>query len=247
MEIVVKKSVLGLAVAGAFFASNVLANDSYRFEAGLSYSEIESFDVIAVEGTYYFSDVAVSSLPRSEAAFYQHKSYVQLGYASADGDVDALAAQARVFIPNSMFMLGAGLTRVDANGFDDTLWNASLGLALAPGLLVWTEFEEDLDYDDAINVHAKYVKPLDNGTAYNLEGYVVKYDHGNEFNFGGDYFFDQNLSLGALATVYDFDEDDFTGYEIRARNFFTNQFSMGLAYTNVDSADGFYIDARLRF
>lgn len=248
-----KKHALGLLAAGVLLASNVFANDVYRFDVGVTHQDFDGQKVTAVDGIYYFSDVAVNTLPRSEAAFYQHKSFVQAAYATSESfgvDVDALSVQGRLFIPDTMFMIGAGLTRADVDlpGVSaETVWNASLGVAPAQGLLFWTEFTEDVDYADAINVNAKYVKPLADGTAYNLEGTVAKFDHGNQFTFGGDYFFDQNLSLGAVLSVYDFDGGSYNGYEIRAKNFFTNQFSLGLAYSNVDSEDGFSIEARFRF
>lgn len=259
-----KKHALGLLAAGVLLASNAFANDVYRFDVGVTHQDFDGQKVTAVDGIYYFSDVAVNTLPRSEAAFYQHKSFVQAAYSqnkdiyriglatgqSISVDADALSVQGRLFIPDTMFMIGAGLTRVDVDlpGVSaETVWNASLGVAPAQGLLFWTEFTEDVDYADAINVNAKYVKPLADGTAYNLEGTVAKFDHGNQFTFGGDYFFDQNLSLGAVLSVYDFDGGSYNGYEIRAKNFFTNQFSLGLAYSNVDSEDGFSIEARFRF
>jgi hypothetical protein len=147
-------------------------------------------------------------------------------------------------------------------------WRVNVGLAPINGLLVWSEFQKDIDVNDSWNVNAKYVMEFD-GSAFNVQagyGYnssaslipVTIYPANMKLNFTGmdedklitsyilgDYYFDNTFSLGLGAINNNANNDDV--YMVRARKFFTESFSAQAAYIKDTDVDNYSVGISLRF
>lgn len=150
----------------------------------------------------------------------------------------------------------------------DNTWNINLGLSPINGLLIWSEFEKDVDVSDSWNLNTKYVMEF-SGSALNIQaGYGYNafanfntstlYPTNIKVNFSSsentkiksayvlsDYYFDQTLSLGLGVNHNDFTDNE--AYMIRAKKFFTNSFSVQAAYIKDDDADNYSIGISMRF
>lgn len=259
-----KIKLLTAAVALLGSSGYVFANDTYRGEVEVGYGEHNQGaldnDHYNIQGRFYFEDVNTRNHPLAEAAFLEQSSYVELGYKDITGkdglykqDSDSFNGEVTFYIPNTLFMVGAGYTEFESKNslgvrVKDNYWTAKVGIAPVDGLLVWTNFIEDIDYSDSVNIHAKYVTPLSEGTALNIEGSVEKIFEDRRYSVAGDYYFDRNLSLGLGYAILDQDVgSNRDQYEVRARNFFTDKFNVSVAYVNDDGDDGFRLGAALRF
>lgn len=254
-----KLTILSAILSVSCFSSlSFAADSSYRAEMSAGYGQFDADSDsdttgYGLSGTYYFSGVDTKNHPLAEAAFLENSSNVYARWAredydGLDGNTDVSVVGADFYAPNSMLFLGAGITKVDVNdGFgpdDDTAWFAKIGVTPVDGLLVWSQFYEDVDVSDHWNINAKYVVPLAGETAINLEAGYADWDDGdNTTSIGADYYFNRSFSLGAGYTFAD--END--GYELRARNFFSEKFSVEAAYTSNDIEDGWLVGASLRF
>ncbi|MGD8175705.1 putative porin [Marinimicrobium sp. ARAG 43.8] len=229
-----------LAVATVLAASSGLAVAApYQAEVGASYTDVEHGDgAFGMYGEFHFNPVQTRNHPLAEAAFLERSTNV---YAAAADDFDALTVGGELYIPDTMFYVGARISRWDYGNDDDTTVYATLGLTPIDGLLVTTEFSDD-GYD--ANIAAKYVTSLGGGNFINLEGQYYDGDYDDYVSVGADFYFDRTWSVGAAATD-NFGDDQFT---LRTEKFFTEYVSGRLAYTDSDFAgDTFTIGAAVRF
>jgi hypothetical protein len=266
---------------GAFIlaVSSQVAADSYRYEAGLSYLDIEydlfngdDFKTSAyfATGVFYFSPVETSNHPLQEASFLERvgsvgivvaKSTYPASYAASDGsmfvqyelDVDttSLILSADAYFFNNFFYVGGivGRSKTETFGYDfsdqsyvrgsekEDYWRVNLGLAPISGLLIWSEFEEEVDFPDSWNINGKYVIEFSR-SALNVQGGAGKGAYTTfqpryatalptyasqsitRVNFSGeeevsssayilaDYYFNNTLSLGVGSS---YSELDFSG------------------------------------
>lgn len=220
------------------------------------YGETSGVDAseFTLGGRFHFSPVDTKNHPLEEAAFLEKSSNVEAAWTRHDAsgtDADIQSVNVNFYVPNTMLYLGAGLNRIDVDApgaGSDTQWNARIGIAPVNGLLVWTEFYEDVDYGDAVNVHAKYVTALTGEQALNVVGGYSDFDNGSELYVGADYYLDRHLSFGAQLTNTDVDGgDSATDFEIRANNYFTPNINVGLAYVFGEEEDSWGIRAGYRF
>lgn len=172
------------------------------------------------------------------------------------------------YVPNTMFYLGAGVNelkykytwpadedissgRISSDW--DSAWFVKAGIAPVTGLLVWTEFTEDVDVSDEWNLNGKYVIPLAGEQALNIEASYTHSDISafeNVIEGAADYYLDRNLSVGAGFVNSSFDnsaDDSETDYFVRARNFFTDNISAELTYTEGDYEDSLMLGGTIRF
>lgn len=167
------------------------------------------------------------------------------------------AASIQYYLPNTPLFLSVGATQTEGNLFSsysgepageppvislyvieekDLSWLGSLGVTPIDGLLVWTDVEEDVSFDDSWNLNAKYVKEL--GTqAINLEARYTDEKNAYHAEIAGDFYLDRTLSIGASYSFYDYDDSD--QYTVRARKFFTSVFSLQALAFRSDDVDGF--------
>ena len=171
-----------------------------------------------------------------------------------------------LFIPNTMFYVAAGMTRdeskyrttvfymeddlnpgveTDTETDGDNSWHGSLGVTPIDGLLIWSDFYEDVDLDEHWNLNAKYVTDW-NGNAINIEGGYNDYDGDYSIYVVSDYYFDRTFSVGTGVSYIDADDSD-NSYILRTRKFFTDRFSIHANYISSDFIDTYNIGIDVRF
>ncbi len=227
-----------LALATAFAFSSGFAVADYQSEVGANYTDVEDGDgAFGVYGQMHFSPVQTRNHPLAEAAFLERSTNV---YAAAGDDFDSLTVGGELYVPDTMFYIGARVNRVDTGADDETTAYATLGLTPIDGLLVTTEFSED-GYD--ANLSAKYVTSLGGGNFVNLQGTYQDSDFDDMLSLFADFYFDRTFSVGAGYTDF-YGNDQFT---LRTEKFFTEEVSGNLAFTDTDFGNAFTIGAAIRF
>jgi hypothetical protein len=259
---IMKKLTILSAIIGVSYLSSVAhaADSSYQAEVFATYGQgsVDGTDELdtseySLSGAYYFSGVNTKNHPLAEAAFLEKSSNIYAGwtrsdYDNEDGSVDVSAIGIDFYVPDTMLFVGAGVAQVDVDdGFGDdkdSAWFAKLGITPVDGLLVWSQFYEDVDISDHWNINTKYVVPLAGENAINLEAGYEDWDDGDsETRVAADYYFSRNFSLGAGYTFADTTDT----YELRARHFFSDSFSINAGYTSNDDEDSWLVGASLRF
>lgn len=227
-----------LALATAVALSSGFAVADYQAELSAQYTDFENGDgAFGIHGEMHLSPVQTRNHPLREAAFLERSTNV---YAAAYDDFDSLVLGGELYVPNTMFYVGARLTHVDYSSGDDTTVYATLGLTPIDGLRVTTEFSED-GYD--ANLSAKYVTSLGGGNFVNLEGTYQDGDMDDYLSMFADFYFDRTWSVGAgFADVYG--NDTFT---LRTEKFFNEEVSGNLSFTDTDFGNAFTIGAAIRF
>ncbi len=271
-----KTKLISTIVAAAGFLSAPFAlAATYQSELSAGYVDIDINNsnadgyAVGLEGKYYFAPVNTANHPLAEAAFIEKSSnvYVQLGTAELKGSGQKLDLYERTigidfYIPDTIFYLGAGATEVKSvaspslgtsSGWDSR-WFVKAGVAPITGLLVWSEFTEDIDISDEWNINGKYVLPLSGEQSLNLEASYEKSKLGftdDTISMAADYYIDRNLSVGAgfVNTSYDSSVNNKTetDYFVRARNFFTDKASVEISYVDGKVENSFLIGGTLRF
>jgi hypothetical protein len=171
-----------------------------------------------------------------------------------------VTGKADFYIPNSIFYVGAGIVREKdtykiefTSGSEtytsditetDNLWFGSLGLTPIQGLLIWSDFYEDVDLDDHWNLNAKYVTDIAQKTV-NIETSYRDYIDYYSASLIGDLYFNRTFSVG-LGYSY-IDVEDIDSYIFRSRKFFTDTVSIHAAFLNSDYSDTYNIGVDVRF
>lgn len=250
-------SILIFALYGSMMSSTVLASETYRAEASLSWfgAESDNFDSDGyfISGHYYFSPVDTRDHPLAEAVFLERKSHISFLANKYDFDNilgDSKGAgglvQAVYMNANGPLMVVAGYQsdnieydytskyEVDIKGY-----NIGLGYFLAKPFLVEVSYEKlDTEYttilpiedDETITreLSVKYVNKLESGKAYNMEA-------GVQYNKYIDSLIEDKDKIISLEGDY----------------YFTNAFSTGLDFErqtgDVASFEGDTIGLRSRF
>jgi hypothetical protein len=199
-------SVRVLAAAAVLASLPALADD-FRIQAQLSYDQIEpegsaaDVDVYAVSGTYYLEPVPTDGVPVGEAAYIARTSYANAVWSKVDfgdGDVDALAANLGIHVPDTIFFGRLGVVRTDfpdlgGGPTDDTSWNGTFGIVPVPRLFFGTDFAEG-GYDP--NITARYVGQFANTRWYGASITATDPDEGDtDVALEFDYYFD-SFKLG---------------------------------------------------
>lgn len=235
-----------------------------------------------LQGAYYFSPVDTANRPLAESAFLQKASnvYVSGGYSQykendsgfgSPGEANTYNRSVGVnfYIPDTIFFLGAGITESKYksdfadNGTRyrytrdwDSQWHVQAGITPIDGLMVWSQFYEDIDVSELWNINAKYVLPIgSNGQWLNLEASYANaddgYDEAQMLTLAGDYYLDSHLSIGAGVTHNSYDNngyhDNQNEYFVRANQYFTDNFAVNLSYADGDYESNWGIGATLRF
>lgn len=253
--------------------------DSYQHEIGVSYLEpdyqgdIDAY-MLHVNGTRYFAPVDTGNLPFAEAAFLRKASSLSLHYINADtegGLIDAennqRSVEINLYLPDSIFFIGAAVEQsksryrdyysgedggypVDVELDWESTWVGRLGVTPLDGLLVWSEFYEDVDVSDYWNLKAKYVQPLANNRAIGIESSFSRFDvsDGETLDVLVDYYFTQALSLGAGVFLYNYDDSsNEEEFMVRTRYFFTENISLDFTYRDSDFSDTWKLGGSIRF
>ncbi|HWV16531.1 MAG TPA: putative porin [Cellvibrio sp.] len=238
----------------ACFSGGVLA-DSYRADIHAlayhsDYDNAGASETYGLLGGFYFSEVETANTPLAEAAFMGRNgaAYAEayrtswLGY-----DFESYKVGANYFLSEASlyFNVEAAQSKFESKEYGSDLnndWNATLGVTPTDGLLVFTSYDRDDGYD--ANLAVKYVTALGADNFINIQASVADQEEGIYTLMGADYYFDHSLSIGGIFGNGDSD----TTYQLRARKFFTEQFSAGLSYTNGDNSfSSVMLDAGFRF
>lgn len=262
------------AIAAAVVMAAGAQASEYQWDLGgqvsRSESDLSDQDRVSLDGVYYLAPVSTDSHVLAEAAFMERASNIQLRYSRLDQDanditvtqdglsytrpgpdstVDTLGAQAEFYLPGDLFYVGLGASHWEAEyrnlSDSDTTWNTSLGVTPTEGLLVYSNFYEDQDLDENWNLNAKYVTDSLGPTLAIQSEY--RYQPGDDsLSLSLDYYIDRTLSVG-------FRRHERLGgstpenYQINARKFFTDRWSLSGFYSKADDSDGFGIETRMRF
>lgn len=244
-----------LALAFGVVASGAAIADSYQGEVGVRATRVNSdyFDsdgqMYGLSGAYYFTPVNTGGVPLAEAAYLGQNSNFFGDYLYAPSQHSVPRAEiytlgAEVYIPENFLYVKAGASHLDTKApyADDNDWFVSVGLTPLKGLLVTTSYSENAGYNP--NVRAKYVTNVGAGRAINVEVGVTDVDNaGTATLIGGDFYFDETLSLG--GEVRELDSSRFN--ELRVRKFFTPDFSGAIKLANTPHENAVRLDVGLRF
>jgi len=246
-----KSLILALSVA----SSGVAIADSYRGEVGINASRINSefFDsdskYYGLTGAYYFSPVKTDAVPLAEAAYLGQNSnifgqYINVPSQHSFPKTEGYVAGAEIYIPESFLYVrgGASHYKIDAPHNNNNDWFVSVGVTPIKGLLVTTSYSDDAGYNP--NIRAKYVTDIGSGHFINVEAEVADIDHlGTTSILGGDFYFDETFSLG--GEIQHAKNNNF--YELRARKFFTQAVSGGIALEDGENENAVTVDVSFRF
>lgn len=222
----------------SLLSSAALASD-YNTQLNVDYFNVDSFDTISIEGTYYLENVSTNNTAWSEAAFMGRNTSASLSYIDFDSDAYQVTLGGD-FYHNDLFV-GLDVTYFDIDGggndtglvgevgyFVDTNWMVSVSAA-------------DEDFSDSLALNTKYIATLSNGRFVNVEVSYLNFD--NDFTAAADYFWTAQSSVGLSLST----EEGING-TIRAQHFFTPAISLRLEYVSLENSDdGFLLGLTGRF
>ena len=240
-----KKTSLTLALASVFaFAGTAQAQD-YQAEAGFSYIHVEVGEVsdsaMALDFTYYLEQVSTANKPLAEAAFLGRNSNVGVSYLTFDeADADALNF-AGEYWANDIYVAADYTSADDA---DEIAVN--VGYMLKDGLLGYVGMIDADGVDETtLLLGAKYVASM--GANYvNLEGELLTNDGNNLLSLAGDYFINNETSVGVRVAESDVDGVE-TTFGVGASYFFMPNASAAVEYTTQDETDMLALRVAARF
>jgi hypothetical protein len=241
-------------VAFVFMSTGAVA-DSYKAELSAQASRVDfdnsnnKVNTYGGAGTFYFDAVETVNVPLAEAAYLGKNSNV---YAGADHtswkddntlvlDIDMYTVGIEFFIPENFLYVSAGATKSNYKNGSDSDWYTSIGITPIEGLLIATSYSKDEGYDP--NIRAKYVLAMGNGQFINLEAAFEDTDEGNSAIIGGDFYFDNSLSVGGSIGRLDSNNT----YQLRTRKFFTEKFSGNISYSSYESYQSVSVGINFRF
>ncbi|MDQ2077007.1 putative porin [Marinimicrobium sp. ABcell2] len=266
---------VSLAALGAISLPMYASAGTYQSEINARYSHSNSdftnSDFYHLSGTYYFNSVDIRQGPWAEAAFLQRASSISLHYTHGDmenflfdGTVhsnvtnDTYAVSTEFYIPNSILFAGLTVSRGSyqyqraANLIDDelsdegsrTTVSGELGITPIDGLKISSFFYERQDLSESWNIGARWVTEV-LGSAIALDGRYHYSDFVDMVDVGADFYINQTFSIG-LTHSTTLESDRFSATGIRARKFFTENFSIDANYTD-QHGDHYSAGATLRF
>ena len=190
----------------------------------------------AVHGKYFFKPVETRDAPLAESAFLDRASNISVqGHFSDRGRTkeNAYGAELEIFVPNSDLYVSAGIKQNEEDetihgikhSSNTTYYNVEAGYLIVPNLLVSAGIEGfNNDNKNGVDpiLRAKYVTQVA-GKDVNLEGNIAFGDL-DEYHIAADYYVNKKLSVG--ADYYKNNIDQVSEYGVKARKFFTHQFSL---------------------
>ena len=239
-----KKTYLALSVAAAavaFSAQSAVAQD-YQMEVNAGYTSY-SYDAggddsaLGVGFNYYLEKVRTSGKPLAEAAFLGHNSNVGVSYKNTDkADVTDLGLNGEYWFEK--IYAAANLTRYDDAVDDGINYDLRAGYMIDPALLAYVGLEDgDGYFESVLKLGAKYLTKIGSNNV-NLEGQYATSDGESVISLGGDYYLNNELSVGAEVGIPSASGAE-NEIELRARYFFMPNISAQASYTlNSDYVDG---------
>ncbi len=224
---------------GLSLLSGSVMADTYNTQVDLDYIDDDGFDIITLQGAYYFDNVSTSKTPWAEAAFVGRNSNISAHYFDFDGEADALGLGVELFGDKSNNLYGAlSTTRVDAGDEDDTILAGELGYFFSDN---WLVSVATTDVDDApIYLKTKYIGNLGGGKYFNVEASIDDEEH--DLTVMGDYYWTPQSSVGLALS-----NEDGYDYGVRFQHFFSPAISARFSYESFDSGDAIAIGLTARF
>lgn len=136
--------------------------------------------------------------------------------------------------------------------YDRTNYRALVGYMPISNLLIAAGIDgyngdDKGDDDNAFAIKAKYVFPVGNAGQYvNLEADGTFGDVDN-YNIGGDYYFDKAFSVGAAYNYRDYGHDDADFFTVRTKYFLNDMFAVGGEVGFGDHVQAYNLNASFRF
>ncbi len=252
-----KKQLLATA---ALAVLSLNAAHAYQAElgAGIGYANVNSTpdDVTAysagVSATGYLDNVSTRNGPLAEAGFINHASNGTISYNYAqskqngfdDLKTQDLGINLEYYVPQSILYLSANAARTDINVHDAdyTTYGAEIGVLPIPNLLVAVgvaSVDTNTHTDNDPTIRAKWLAPLSNGNAINLEGHARFGDNSDAYGVKADFYLDRTFSIGAgyeTLSIKGVNDDPYQ-VNINARKFITHDFSVAVTASTGKTID----------
>ena len=249
-----KKTYLAMAVAAASLVAQPALAQDYQMEAGLSYISYDydaggDDSVIGVDFRYNFETVSTAGKPLAEAQFLGRNGGVGLSYSDQDKvDYTNINIGADYWFED--VYVAAALNNYDYdNGFfkdDGNNYQLTGGYMLGESLLAYVSYLDGDAFDSAsFLLGTKYVADM-GGNYANLEAVLGIHDEVNNLGLVGDYFLNNELSVGLFASISDDTDIEEHVFGVAAKYFVTPVVSGELEYAvqDKDSAIGIRLAAR---
>lgn len=229
---------------------------------------VEDYDGFRVSGSMFLGAVDTSLGPLALAPFLSRASSIGGAYgkyeaSDSDTDIDSWEIGGRfVTRQGIVFEAGYGSSEFDGdfNAIDLDTWNVAGGYYLGQNTQLRLGYDdEDADAFESERwaVDITHVQQLENGMAWSLNvlyGWVTGDDDGSDVLVAGEWFFRNDLSLGADVEMEERDiVGDLLAWSVHGTWFVTEKISVHLAWRNEDfdaldaDADAFELEARYRF
>lgn len=253
-----KALLLICAIGGA---AGVEANP-YQVELFADYEHIDSDQSsFGANAQMYFAPVRVDNHVLAEAAFLNRASNLTVRYGKAtlfyDGeqlgeggelvdftntrlDVDWYGVTTGVYLAFSQETYAPEDRYEDWPDYGD--WGAKVGFMPMPGILVYTDYQDEVGYKP--NFSVKYVSNMTNGKAVNLEASYTDYgDDGRNFlQVGADIYLSRTFSVGGTIS-----QQEDTRFGFRTQYFFSPTYYIGAFVSVDDDYEKLGVNAGMRF
>ncbi|MEM1433163.1 MAG: putative porin [Pseudomonadota bacterium] len=218
-----------------------------------SSSSEEDYDGFAVSGEVFFSPVSCDGVPLKEAAFLSQASSIGGSLAQLDtdagADLEVWNLFTRIVASSWVFEGDVSSTRIDDDFVDSDADSLRIAIGRYFGgasqvLLAFEESEaEGLDVE-RLSAGVKTVVSLENGMSYTVDalvgvvrqdGFAGSDDDRYDLQLAGDWYFNNQLSIGAEL---EFADRDSTGslfsYSLNSTYFVTERIAVALTYRDTD-------------
>ncbi len=237
-----------LGFATVLFALSHPAS-AYNTELDFTYGRIaDSVDMVLFSARYYLTPVELGSGPMEEAAFLQQSTNVFLNYTELDlFDTSELKLGVEGYMGDNKGFFGrVGIRSSEISVFDSSITDTgafvAVGFSPMPGLLVFTEYDTEIDFE--LNFDIQYVKILESERAFRIE---LDYDDGGDagdiYAVTGTYFPDPTLGVGVILERV-FGEN---AMGVQVEKFYTPSFAVGALYETLESENIWALNAKVRF
>jgi hypothetical protein len=230
-----KKSALLLGLS--LLSSSVMAN-TYNAQVDADFLTVDSYNVIGLQGTYYFDQVTTQNTAWAEAAFMGRNNNASVSYIDFDGDAYSLNVGGDYFYND--FVFGLDVTYSDADyGSSDTSFSGEVGYFFAKDWLVSVSGSDE-DFSDSLELSTKYIATLADGQFINFEAKYLNLD--SDLRAAADYYWTAQSSVGL-----DVSTEEGYNFGINAQHFFTPAISARVGYISLDNDDAITIGLTGRF
>ena len=233
-----------MAIAASVSTAAIAQAQDYQIEGGFTYLSIspdvgDSDSAMGLDGTYYIESVSTSDVVLNEAAFVGRNNNINAAYITVDeADFDGTDIGVEWWFENIY-------AAANMEDFNEVATNTlQLGYMVGEKTLLALVMETGDQPEDGMGLRAKHVGSVGDNTI-NLEAMYTDTDGNAATEFGGDYYFSDELSLGLSIADSDSAVDPTT--TISVKNFFTPTISGELHYSMEGDDSTTALRAAMRF